>query len=64
MKQDLNKYEESAVIGYWRMGMATEIMAAIMDCTHFIILKTIHDYKRFVLDINPQKIIKKNNTTV
>lgn len=59
MKQDLDKYEQSATIGYWRMGVDVATIAAILNCTTFIAEKTIHDYKRVCLNINPQKIIKK-----
>lgn len=59
MKYDLDKFEQSAVIGYWRSGVDSATTAAIMDCTTFAVEKTIHDYKRLVLDIDPKRIIKK-----
>lgn len=46
MKYDLDKYEQSAVIGYWRMGVDPATSAAIMNCTIFAVEKTIYDYKR------------------
>ena len=49
MKYDLNKYESSAVIGFWRSGCETGIIAAILDCTLFAVEKAIHDYKRIYL---------------
>ena len=59
MKYDLDQFEQSAVIGYWRMGVDAATISAILDCTTFIAEKTIHDYKRFTLNIDPKKIIKK-----
>lgn len=60
MKLDLNEYEQSACIGFYRMGVANGIIAAILDCTHFVVDKTIYDYKRSVLGIGFSRI-KTNN---
>ena len=45
MSYDLNKYEESACIGFWRSGAESGIIAAILDCTIFAVEKAIHDYQ-------------------
>jgi hypothetical protein len=44
-KYDLNQYEQAAIIGFWRMGNPVGIIAAIIDTTHFLVEKTIYDYK-------------------
>lgn len=58
MKYDLDQFEQSAAIGYWRMGVDSATSAAILGSTAFAIEKTIYDYKRDVLGRDPQKIIK------
>ena len=58
MKYDLDKFEQSAVIGYWRCGVDSATSAAIMDCTTFAVEKAIHDHK-LKLNLVPQKVIKK-----
>lgn len=46
---DVNEAERSAIIGYWRMGVSEDVIALLVGCTEFAVLKAIHDYKRFVI---------------
>lgn len=55
MSYDLNKYEQSAAVGFWRMGVDSATSAAILNSTSFAVEKAIHDYKR-KLNLVPKRI--------
>ena len=45
MKYNLDQYDMAAIIGFWRMGNPTAVIVAIIDTSHFLVEKTIYDYK-------------------
>lgn len=41
----MNQYEQSIIIGLWRQGASSEIIACLFNCTQFEVEKVIYDYK-------------------